>query len=334
MRFTRQAFLLLVSAFISQGLIACSAPPDRAQYAPAVPRRIAVLVVSDLYEQLSARGLIEGMEALGYHESEDIVYSIYNAQGDAARLPDLARRIAADNPDVICPVIVPAIQAVKDTGTSQPVVFLESMYPVELGFVRSLDRPGNNFTGVSNMTGPMSGKRLEMLKAMVPAISRVAVICNSDNQVAMMALEETKRAAAVLNLELEIHLVAKPEEVEESVSRIESGKADGLVLNPDFMVFSRLPLIIEMALRKKIPTMGIDQEQVKAGILASFGGGLKAIAAQAASQVDWVLNGRAPGDLPVEAPNRYDLFVNLSTAEKINITPAPEFLFQAAGYYR
>jgi putative ABC transport system substrate-binding protein len=295
---------------------------------------VAILVVSDTYLPLSAAGLKEGMLELGYREGENIEYFIYNAQGDTTKLKSLAREIVDIRPDVICPSINPAIEAVRETGTDLPVVFLESMYPVEFGLVKNLTNPGANYTGVSNMTGPMSGKRLELLLQMVPGIKRVAVICNPGNAVSKLSLETTKEAAADLDLQLDIHLVDKHEEVDAAIARIESSPVDAFVLLPDFMVFSRLEKIAAMAKKKKIPTMAIDGTQAEKGLLASYGGGLHDIAQQAARLVDRVFMGESPANIPIEQPYRYNLFVNMKTAEEIGVTLPEEILYQAAGYYR
>jgi putative ABC transport system substrate-binding protein len=295
---------------------------------------ISILLASDMFLPLSAEGLKEGMSELGYEEGRDVIYSVYNAKGDVNKLKLMAKEIVESRPDVICPSIITAIDAVKETGTDLPVVFLESMYPVEFGLAKSLNRPGTNYTGTSNMTGPMSGKRLELLKEMFPGIKKAAVICNPDNPVSRFSLEETKMAAKKLDIELDVHLVYKHEEVDKAIAKVEAGTAEALLLNPDFMVFSRLDRIAEMSLRKKIPTMGIDSAQVQRGILASYGGGLKEIAHQAARHVDKVLKGVPPGEIPIEAPRRYKLFINLKTAEGIGADLPEDILLRAEGYYR
>ena len=298
------------------------------------PYRIAILLASDMFLPLSADGLKEGMAELGYQEGKDVIYTVYNAKGDVNKLKLMAKEIVESRPDVICPSIITAIDAVKETGTDLPVVFLESMYPVEFGLAKSLNKPGTNYTGTSNMTGPMSGKRLELLKEMFPNIKRAAVICNPDNPVSLLSLEETRRAAKKMDVELEEYLVYKHEEVDEAILKVEAGTAQALLLNPDFMVFSRLDKIAEMAKRKKIPTMGIDPAQVKRGILASYGGGLKEIAHQAARHVDKVLKGVSPAEIPIEAPRRYRLYINLKTAEEIGADLPEDILLRAEGYYR
>jgi len=325
--------IFLVVVFISTG--GCK-KSDKNQQAEKIEKihRVAILVVSDTYLPLSVEGLQEGMLALGYREGENIEYFIYNAQGDTTKLKPLAREIVDSRPDVICPSINPAIEAVMETGTDLPVVFLESMYPVEFGIVKSLTNPGVNYTGVSNMTGPMSGKRLELLQMMVPGIKRVAVICNSDNAVSKASLETTKEAAAELGLQLDIHLVDKHEEVDAAIAKIESSPVDALVLLPDYMVLSRIEKIAAMAKKKKIPAMAIDGTQAEKGLLASYGGGLYDIARQAARLVDMVLQGESPANIPIEQPYRYNLFVNMKTAEEIGVTLPEEILYQAAGYYR
>ena len=296
--------------------------------------RVAILLASSMYLPLSAKGLKEGMRELGYREGENIVYSIYNSKGDVTKLKALAKEIVSTQPDVICPSIITAIDAVRETKTDLPVVFLESMYPVKLGVVKSLTAPGTNYTGVSNMTGPMSGKRLELLTRMVPSIKRVAVICNPNNKVSKLSLETTQKAAAELELQLDIYLVYKHEDVDEVIAKVEASPVDALVLNPDFMVFSRLKKIVAMTRKKKIPTMGIDYTQVELGILASYGGGLKEIAHQAARHVDRVLKGDSPAGIPIEAPRRYKLFINMKTAEEIGVILPKNILHQASGYYR
>lgn len=325
--------IFLVFAFLSTG--GCK-KADNNQKAESQEKifRVAILVVSDTYLPLSVEGLKEGMLTLGYREGENIRYSIYNAQEDTSRLKPLAREIVDSRPDVICPSINPAIEAVRETGTDLPVVFLESMYPVEFGMVKSLTNPGTNYTGVSNMTGPMSGKRLELLLKMIPGIKRVAVISNPDNAVSKLSLKTTKEAAADLDLQLDIHLVDKPEEVDETIAKIESSPVDALTLLPDFMVFSRLERIAAMAKKKKIPTMAIDRTQAEKGLLASYGGGLYDIARQAARHVDRIFKGESPANIPIEQPYRYNLFINMKTAEEIGVTLPEEILYQAAGYYR
>ncbi len=313
----------------------CERPPESSETA-LNPKKyeVAVLLTSDMYLPLSAAGLKEGMRELSYQDGKDIEYTVYNAAGDPAKLTSLAGQAVQANPDVICPSTISAIDAVKATGTNLPVVFLESMYPVEFGLVKSLVRPGTNYTGVSNMTGPMSGKRLELLVKIDPQIKRVAVICNPDNKVAGLSLEATKAAALDLGLQLDIHAIYNQNDLEAAIEKVRRSPADALVLNPDFMVFSRLAKIISMAKEKKIPTMGIDASQAEQGILVSYGGGLREIARQAARHVDRVLQGESPAGIPVEAPREYHLFVNLKTAEEIGRELPPEILYQAKGYYR
>jgi putative ABC transport system substrate-binding protein len=296
--------------------------------------KVAILLPSDMYLPLSAAGLKEGMQELGYREGKDIEYSILNADGDMAKLKALAREIVNSKPDVICPSTINAINAVRETKTDLPVVFLESMYPVEFSVVKNLAVPGTNYTGVTNMTGPMSGKRLELLVKMVPGIKRVALIFNPDNTVSKLSMETTKEAAAKLDLQLDIYRVHKPEDVDKAIAGVEASRVDAFVLNPDFMVFSRLKKIVAMTRKKKIPTMGIDHTQTEQGILASYGGGLKEIAHQAARHVDRVLKGNSPAVIPIEPPRRYQLFINMKTAKEIGVVIPEEILRQAAGYYR
>ncbi|MCK5543949.1 MAG: ABC transporter substrate-binding protein [Desulfobulbaceae bacterium] len=330
-----KATLLISVLLIFPALIGCErGREENKSEALEKPYKVAILLVSDMYVPLSAQGLKQGMRELGYREGENIHYYIYNAHGDVAELKFLAREIVDSRPDVICPSIIPAINAVRETGTELPVVFLESMYPVEFGLAKSLTMPSANYTGVSNMTGPMSGKRLELLFKMVPGIKRVALICNPDNSVSRLSMETTKEAAAKLGLQLDIHLIYKYEEVDNAIGMVEASPVDALVLNPDFMVFSRLKEIIAMAEKKKIPTMGIDQTQVEQGILAGYGGGLKEIAHQAARHVNRILKGESPAAIPVEPPRMYKLFINMTTAEAIGVTLSDEILHQAAGYYR
>lgn len=296
--------------------------------------KVAILLPSDTYLPLSAAGLEEGMLELGYRRGINIEYSIFNAQGDMAKLKSLAKDIVTSRPDVICPSTIIAINAIRETKTDLPVVFLESMYPVEFGLAKNLTLPGANYTGVTNMTGPMSGKRLELLVKMVPGIKRAALICNPDNQVSKLSLDTTREAAVKLGLQLVTYLVYKPEDVDKAIAQVHASRVDAFVLNPDAMVFSHLPKIVAMARKKKIPTMGIDRSQTEQGILASYGGGLKEIASQAARHVDRVLRGDSPAVIPVEPPRLFKLHINMKTAAEIGVTIPDEILHQATGYYR
>ena len=321
--------LLLASLLLS----ACERPGSGGAPGARKKARVAIIVVSETYVPLSARGLKEGMRDLGYREGQEIEYAIYDAQGEQGRLPSLVAEALESRPDVVCPSTITAINAVKASGTAVPVVFLESMYPVELGIVKSLTRPDTNFTGVSNMTGPMSGKRLEMLLKMCPRVRKVGLFYNPGNRVSLLSFQATQDAAARLG----VQLVARPFEdartLDAALAAARPGDFDALVLNPDYLVFSRLAKIVAMAKARRIPTMGFDASQVESGLLAGYGGGLQEIARQAAVQVDRVLRGESPATIPVEAPRKYRLFVNLGTAREIGVTLPPDVLYQADGHY-
>lgn len=328
--------ILLLICLTLPGLSGCERAPDSPQGKDAKkPYRIALLVSADVYVPTSVDGFKEGMRELGYREGENVEYTVYNAKGDRDRLESLARDAVQARPDLLCPSTITAINAVKATGTRIPVVFLESMYPVELRIVKSLAKPETNYTGVSNMTGPMSGKRLELLVRIAPRIERVAVFCNPANQVAVLALETTREAAAKLGIELDVHRFFTLAELDAAIETVRAGPADAVAINPDFMVLSRIKEIAAMALEKKIPTMGIDSSQVNEGILATYGGGLKEIASQAARQTDQILRGGAsPGEIPVEAPRKYRLFCNMKTADAIGLRIPAAILYQAEGFSR
>lgn len=326
---------ILTALFALLLLCACKRSEDASpQHSAHQPYRVAVLVVSDMYLPLSVEGLKQGMESLGYKEGRDVEYAVYNARGDRTKLESLAREAIANKPNVICPSTITAIDAVRVAETKIPVVFLESMYPVEFGVVQSLTRPGGNYTGVSNMTGPMSGKRLELLQRICPSVRKVGVLCNPDNKVSTLAMETTRKAASELGIDLKVFSFSTVEEMDQAIARLAASDIDALTLNPDYMVFSRLPQLIDLALKKKIPSMGIDSTQVQQGVLASYGGGLREIAAQAARHVDRVLRDESPATIPIEAPVNYQLFLNIKTAERIGLKLPKEILYQAERFYQ
>lgn len=326
---------LLASLALPLFVAGCGEPqggdPGRATKRKA---RIAIVLVSDTYLPLSADGLREGMKALGYRDGIDVEYALYNAAGDPTKLPGLVEQALASRPDVVCPSTITAINAVRATRTQVPVVFLESMFPVELGVVESLTRPGGNYTGVSNMTGPMSGKRLELLKRMCPGIRRVGLFYSPANAVSRLSYEATREAAARLGLRLVARPFETDPELTAAIGAVRAGDLDAIVLNPDYMVFARLGEISALARSLRIPTMGFDASQAEAGLMAVYGGGLKEIARQAAGQVDRVLRGEPPAALPVQAPREYRLVVNLATARAIGVELPAEVLYQADGYVR
>jgi putative ABC transport system substrate-binding protein len=327
--------LALTGLLLLPALCGCGQPRDASGGPTATRRpRIAIVLVSDTYLPLSAEGLREGMRELGYRDGVDVEYDVLNAGGDQARLPALIAAELQKDPTVICPSTITAINAVKATRTRTPVVFLESMYPVELGIVQSLTHPGGNYTGVSNMTGPMSGKRLELLKRMCPRIRRVGLFYNPDNQVSRLSFEATRSAAEQLGVQLAARPFTTDGALAAAIEAVGPGDFDAIVLNPDFMVFKRLPEIVALAKAHRLPTMGFDATQVEAGLMASYGGGLKEIARQAARQVDRVLRGESAATIPVEPPRQYRLLVNLATAREIGVALPEEILYQADEYVR
>jgi ABC-type uncharacterized transport system substrate-binding protein len=270
-----------------------------------------------------------GLSERGYVEGEHFTIEHRYAEGNSALLPSLAAELVGLQVEVIVTSGSQAIQAVKDTTSTIPVVMAVSGAPVETGFVTSLARPDGNLTGLSLFAPELSGKRLELLKETVPALSRVAVLANPTNPVTAAELRETQRAAQALQVQLHVVEVRGPQELDSAFTALRSLSADALIVLLDPIFISQRTRMVELTATHRLPAMYGFREDAEAGALMAYGPNFPDMFRRAATYVDKILKGAKPADLPVEQATKFELVINVKTAKALGITVPHSLLLRA-----
>ncbi len=303
--------------------------PSEAQQPRKVPR-IGFLVLNSL-SVISARveALRQGLRELGYVEGKNIVIEWRSAEGKLDRLPDLVAELVRLKVDVIVTSGPPATRSAKEATVTIPIVMALDPDPIGTGFVASLARPGGNITGLSTLAPEISGKRLELLKEIVPKLSRVAVFGTSTNPGNAQLLKETELAAGAFGVKLQYLDVLGPKDIEAAFRAASKGRADvALVLGGPLFTFQRTQFV-ELAAKSRLPAIYPQSEFVEAGGLMTYGASLFDLFRRAATYVDKILKGAKPADLPVEQPTKFEFIINLKTAKQIGLTIPPNVLARA-----
>jgi putative tryptophan/tyrosine transport system substrate-binding protein len=304
--------------------------PAGAQQAPKVAK-IGYLLPST---PVAAAHLVEafrhGLRELGYVEGKTLVLEIRYGEARFERLPELARELVGLKLDVIATATDPAIAAIKRETQTIPIVMTNSTDPVGTGFVASLARPGGNVTGLSSISPELSGKRLELLREVVPGLSRVAFLWNPDVRGNVLDYNETEGAARSLRLQLQSVEVSRAEDLDRAYSAVTKGRAQALIMpaaNP--VGFANRGRIASFAQRNRLPSIYAQREYVDAGGLMSYGPSTPDMNRRAATYVDKILKGTKAADLPVERPKKFELVINLKAARQIGVTIPQNVLARA-----
>jgi putative tryptophan/tyrosine transport system substrate-binding protein len=271
-----------------------------------------------------------GLRAAGYIEGRNLVIEQRYAAGAYDRLPALAMELVRANVDVIVVDGTAAAKACKDTTATIPIVFTLAVDPVADDLAASFAHPGGNLTGLTMAAGyGLAGKRLELLKDMVGGLSHVAVLSNPGNPPHLHYLRETERVAAELGVDVRAFEVRGPDDLPGAFAAMADWRADGLVTLTDGMLFSQRARVTELALRSKRPAVYPEAEFVAVGGLASYGPNLPDLFRRAATYVDKIVKGTKPGDLPIEQPSKFELVINLKSAQALGLTISREFQLRA-----
>ena len=274
----------------------------------------------------------DGLHELGYVEGKNLVIEYRWAEGKFERLPSLVGELVRLPVDVIVAVSDQIIFAAKQATTTIPIVMASVGDPVGRGFVVSLARPGGNVTGVSNFVVTLMGKWLELLKEIVPTLSRVAVLRNAANPTHSLFWMEGQNTAPRLGLKLQDVAVSSSDDLYGAFASVVMARSGALVVLPDpLLAAMERRRIAELATSNGVPTMCTFKEQVEVGGLVSYGPDLTANFHRAASYVDKILRGAKPADLPVEQPTKFELFLNLKTGKALGITIPQSLLLRANG---
>ena len=316
------------AAIVALGLLA--APLAAGAQQPGKVPRIGFLSadvpagISDLMEAFQ-----QGLRDLGYAEGQNIVIVYRFAQGNMNRLPDLAAELVRLKVDVIVAAATPAAQAAKSAAGPIPVVFTTVGDPVASGLVRTIAQPGGNVTGLSIIAAELAGKRLELLKELVPRASRVAVLWDPGQPAGAPILKETEAAARSLGLQVQLVEARGPDDFQNALSTIKRVRAGGLVVLPSFLFTAHRYRLADLLIRERVPAVFLRREFVEAGGLMSYSPSFADQYRRAATYVDKILKGAKPADLPVEQPTRFELVINMKTAKALGLTIPPSILVRA-----
>jgi putative ABC transport system substrate-binding protein len=271
----------------------------------------------------------QGLQDLGYIEGKTILIEQRYAEGKLGRIPVLAAELVHLNVDIIVVTYLPAIRAVKAATKTIPIVMVSFVDPVAGGLIDSLAHPGGNITGIATLRHDLSGKRLELLKEVVPAIARVGILWNSDGS-GPIAFKEYEPAARSLNIQIQSIAVGglKPD-LDGAAQDVAKRRTNALIIVTN-SVFNRYrERVTEIATNNRLPSMCEGGEMVNAGGLMSYSASEPDQFRRAAIYVDKILKGAKPADLPVEQPTKFDLVINLKAAKQIGLTIPPNVLARA-----
>jgi ABC-type uncharacterized transport system substrate-binding protein len=270
-----------------------------------------------------------GLRELGYVEGHNFTIEYRTADGRPERFPGLAAELVRLKVDVIVTRGTPAVMAAKNATGTIPVVMAASAEPVLSGVVSSLAGPSGNVTGLSAMVVQVSGKRLELIREVVPGVSRVAALFNMSNPNDALQWKEMESAAPSLRLQLQLLDVRKPGDFAGAFDAAVKQRAGALVVGIDALTWANQRPIVDLAAKHRLPAIYAGREFVDAGGLIAYGVSYPHLYYRAASFVDKILKGAKPADLPVEQPTKFELAINLKTAKALGLTIPPSLLQRA-----
>jgi len=283
---------------------------------------VGELVNNPLLQETLRRGLRE----VGYVERRNIVFE---SRSPSSRLPDLAAELVRFPVDVIVVDTTPALQAVREVTRTMPIVMVGFGDPVAEGFVASLARPGGNITGLSWLTPEVAGKRLELLHEVLPKLTRVAVLLDPNDTVAVVERSAIETAAHATGVTIETFEARDPATLTAVFAAIKKARAEALVVVYSARTAGQLWQIVNLATANRLPLVSEQREFADAGGLITYGPRLLDLYKRATRYVDKILKGAKPADLPIEQPTTFELVINLKTAKALGLTIPPSLLARA-----
>src|SRR5262245_56571018 len=290
------------------------------------PRRIGVLALTRADEQSFVNELREGLRAFGHTEGQIYQLEARVADGNAARLPELAADLVRHRVDVLAAIFTPCALAAKHATSTTPIVIVSVGDPVASGLVASLARPGGNITGLSNMGPETAAKGVELFRDMLPPLRRVGVLANPVDPFTKPFLEQVQLAGRIGGVEIApVAMVRGGDEVDAAFAGMVREQAQAVVVQGIF--FSKA--IADLAIKYRLPAASVLRSFVHAGGLISYGANTPDIFRRSAVIVHKILQGANPEDLPIEQPTKFELTINLKTAKALGITIPPTLLARA-----
>jgi putative tryptophan/tyrosine transport system substrate-binding protein len=271
----------------------------------------------------------DGLRELGYQEGRNIVIEYRWAEGEYERFPALVAELLAVPVDVIVTAGTPATLAVKYATSTVPLVMIAVGDPVGTGIVPSLGRPGGNITGLSSIAPDLEGKRLELLREVIPKLSHVALFLNPLNPFHTVSMQQAFAAAQALGIKLQALEVRTSEELDGAFAAIIRAKPDALLILADRIFLHNRQRMMDFATEHRLPSVNAYRELIEVGGLMSYGPSYEDMHRRAADYVDKILKGAKAGDLPVEQPTKFTLILNLKSARTLGIDVPPMLLARA-----
>jgi putative ABC transport system substrate-binding protein len=313
--------LVLLIAVAGIGPLARAQPSAR-------PKRVAVLAIGGVQGSVESLSYVAALKAalrdLGWVEGENVVYDVRVAQGRTERLPELARDLMTRAPDVIWTAATGAALAARQATTTTPIVIANAADPVGAGLAQSLTRPGGNVTGLSAQSTDVAPKSLELLHAALPRLTRVAVLSNPEEPTDAALMRNLSAAAQALRVQLVIVPIRVPEQIEPTLSKLPREDIDAVIVPGGAMFFTHLKRIGPLLKRLKLPAANAGDES-----LLTYRQNMSDLYVRSASQVDRILKGANPAEMPIEQPTRLELLINLQTARALGVTLPQSLLLRA-----
>jgi ABC-type uncharacterized transport system substrate-binding protein len=262
----------------------------------------------------------QALDDLGYSEGKNVRFEYRYAKGNNERLPELANDLVGLNVDVIVTWGTDAVLAAKQATTTIPIVMGVIGDPLGIGIVTNLAHPGGNITGCSLDSAELEAKRLQLLKELVPGLSRVAILFNPTNHYMPLALQSARKGAQLLHLSLAVYKVYDTTTLDAAFATLTKDRPDAFLVPADTFLASQRGRIAQFAIENKLPSAYTFREYIEAGGLLAYTPNYKDLFRRAASYVDKILKGAKPGELPIQQPRGFHLFINLKTARALGLT--------------
>jgi putative ABC transport system substrate-binding protein len=297
-----------------------------AQQPTKVPRIGFLAAISPAAISARIEAFRQGLNELGYIEGKNIVIEWRSAEAD--RVPGLAAELVRLKVDVIVTAGPLSTRPAEGATKTIPIVMAQDDDPVGNGFVASLARPGGNITGLASLSPELSGKQLELLKEIVPKLSRMAVLGSSTRPGNAQSLRETELAAGAFGVKLQYLDVLGPKDIDTAFREAGIARADAVLM----LVATGVPQrkqVVELAVKSRLPVISGRPELVEAGGLMTYGASINDLYRRAATYVDKILKGAKPSDLPIEQPTKFELVINMKAAKQIGLTIPPSVLARA-----
>jgi putative ABC transport system substrate-binding protein len=271
---------------------------------------------------------VQRLRELGWIEGRTVAIEYRWAEGRSERFAEFAAEFVRLKVDVILTHNTPPVLAAKQATSVVPIVFATAADPVGTGIVASLARPGSNVTGLSSQTTDTVGKRIELLREVVPGLRRLAILADPDNPYVALEVREVQAAARTVGLEVDLFDIRRAEDIAPAFEGVE-GRVEALYIMPNPVLFTHRLRINTLALGARLPTMHSVREYVEASGLISYGPNWADQWRRAADYIDKILRGAKPADMPVEQPTKFDLIINLTTAKALGLRIPETFLLRA-----